>query len=463
MSDPTLPPTPPPPDPYYAPPPMHSVPMAALAYLAPVTVAGRPGILTAVGVISIVVASFGVLGSLYTGVTLLMFNAMASFAPVAMPAPNTPGMTPTTAPANVSPAASSVVVTERGLESAERAAVAAGLGELRFLSTSRVEQLDALLAEAGKDIFAGAGKPLTADRIETLVQSHATGLSADPSVPGPDTFRTESGRFELYDDRAVFYPNRGDIVRVSTLTTSTAGLNGAQVERVVAQAQVASGNTMNPSQLAGLRTLLSSPGQQHVSVVTLPTAIRGAQPMGDGSVMVTFPNGMAQVGPQGQIQMSSFTAADGTMTTTTANAGTFTVGGPFGGGGGRVRVNGAAMALAGFATLVGTLLAVYLLVSGILVLRDSQRGRKLHLIYAWLKIPVTILGALAVWWLTTSLFESMMAQSGAAGVAASPAMSMGIGIQQAVMAVFGLIYPVALLIVMQTRGVKDYYNAVRVD
>ena len=34
---------------------------------------------------------------------------------------------------------------------------------------------------------------------------------------------------------------------------------------------------MNPSQVAALRTLLSAPSQQHVSRITLPTAVRDAR------------------------------------------------------------------------------------------------------------------------------------------------------------------------------------------
>jgi hypothetical protein len=473
MSDPTppsVPPLPPPPPLADAVMPVASVvaplPIAALPYSDYVRT-GRPGILTAVGVISIVVAGLGFIGGLYSGLSLIMFNAMAAFAPMAMPAPNAPmpAVSAATMPAGVAPA-SSVVVTARGLESGDRTTVARTLGEMRFISSARAEQLDALLGEAGKDIFdvVDEGQALSTGRVQKLVLSHTTSLSANPAVPGPDTFRTESGRFELYDDRAVFYPSRGEIVRVSTLTNSTGGLSPDQVEQVVAQAQTASGNAMTPSQLAGLRTLLSAPSQQHVSVLTIPTAVRGAQPMGEGSVMITFPNGFAQIGPQGQIQMATHTAADGSMVTTSAGGGAFTVGGP-GGGGGRVRANGAALAVAGFATLASGLLAAYLLVAGILVLRDSPRGRKLHLIYAWIKIPLALACALSAWWLVNSYLEAANSQAAAAGGATwmmNPLASR-LGVQETVLAVLGVIYPIALLIVMQARGVKEYYGGVRAD
>lgn len=440
--------------------PQTPLPVVSLPYSYPVR-SGRPGILTAVGVISIVVASFSILGSLYDGIQLLSINMMARFAPMMAPPPPAP-------PANVAnpfpatnPTASSaksLVVTQRGLESSARAVVTNALGEMRFLTGPRIEQLDGLLAEAGQDMFDTNKTPLTGEDITSQVLANATGLSADPSVAGPDTFRTEKGRFELYDDHAVFYPLRGNTVRVSTLTTSTAGLTSAQVEQIISQAQATSGNAMNPSQLAALRTLLSTPGQQYVSVITIPTAIRSAQPMGDGSVFITFPNGYAQIGAQGQVTMSGTTSGAGTSTVTATGAFPFIPG-----SGGKVRINGAAAALVGFSAIAGAGLAIYLLVIGIMVLRDSHRGRKFHLIFAWLKIPLTFLAALSMWWLTSDFYEQFLTQSGAPGVAVGPTMSITTAIWQGVVGVLALIYPISLLIVMQTKTVKDYYNTVRMD
>lgn len=418
-------------------------PIAALAYSVPLR-AGRPGIITAIGVLSIVVASLSALANLYTAGSLLVFSMMASFAGsggFATPATATVQVSP--APAATSPTTGpAVYVSDRGFEEVTRGQVVGELANLRFLSAARVAQLDALLAKAGRDMFPVDGdEPPPAGRVESLVLSSTTGLSADPNVPGPDTFRTAGGRFELYDDRAVYYPTHGEIVRAAAQANAAGGLSAAQVESVIQQAQSSAGGVLNPSQVAALRTLLAAPGQQLVSPVTIPTAVRAAQPLGDGTVLITFPNGMASIGPQGQVT-SNATGAGGPA--------------PFGMPSGRIPINGAAMALAGFATVASFGLAIYLLVIGILVLRESPRGRKLHLVYAMLKIPVTILGAVAGWWVTTSFFDAFMA---AAGSAATPAgmFSAGIGM---ILGAIGLIYPIALLIALQSRTVKDYYNSV---
>jgi hypothetical protein len=422
-------------------------PLASLAYdRGMIARVGRPGIITAIGVISIVVAGLGFIGSLYSGLSLFGFSMMANIAGMMPPVPPPAPMVVATPVSATQPSElleSTLPVSAKGLDAAARNEVAAGLANLRFLSAPRLDQLNALLAEAGQDIFPAGDEPLTALRVQDeLVQSHVTGLSADPSMPGPDTIRTDGGRFELYDDRAVFYPNRGEVVRISTLTTSTAGLTPAQVETIVQQAQATSGNAMNPAQMAALRTLLGTPGQQYVSAIAIPTAIRSAQAMSDGTMLLTFPNGFASIGPQGQMTSSS----------SGGGAAAF----PFGNS--RIKINRTAMALASFSTLLGFGLAIYLLVIGILTLRGSPRGRSLHLIYAWLKIPVTILGAVAAWWLTTSFMEALMA-----GNSGNPMFQQGIfagvGLQHAVMGAIALIYPVALLIALQTKAVKDYYSS----
>ena len=437
---------PPPPLPVaqYAYPYPEPPPMAGMTFPSTITPA-RPGILTAIGVISVIVGSLGTLAGLWSVGSLFAFSRMVTVANVLARAgpgggPAGAGASPAAVPATapVGQGGPEVAVDEAGMDEVARRRVAEALSEVLFLSPPRLEQLDVLLAKSGRDIFPGLSAGATPDAIGNLVQGHGTSPSAGPNSAGPDYFRTRAGRVELYDDRAVFYPARGaEVVRVSTLTMSNPGLTPEQVQEVVDQAQAASGNTMNASQVAALKNLLGTPGQQHVSRLTVPTAVRGATPMRDGSVAVTFPNGFATFGPQGQV--SSGTGAGGM---------------PFG----RARLNGAALALCNFAAVVGLGLAVYLLVIGIWVLRQSPRGRKLHLIYAVVKIPVAILGIAATWWLVSSLMDSPLV---GAGPNAFPIenMATSLAIQATVLGVAGLIYPIALLIALQSKAVKDYYES----
>jgi hypothetical protein len=431
-------------------------------------------------VISIVVACLSFLGYISLGFSLLWFSFMARFAgyaataPMATPAPvvapvattqpageqdlTVPdGETSTVEPTKPAEAAPTPAVEEdagpRGLNPEARANIAQALSNEQVISEPRLVQLDGLLARSGKDMFpTTAGKPLTSERVSSMLEGITIGISGEPNVPGPDTFRTPGGRVELYDDRGVFYPVRaGEIVRVSRPTAATrAPLTDSEVKAVIDQAQATLGNSMNAAQVAALRTLLTTPGQQHVSAMTLPTAVRSASQLGD-SVYIQFPSSAVTIGPQGQ----------STVTTFGSGAAAAAAAGGFGFGSRPVPINGVAMALTVVAALAGLGLAIYLFVIGIMVLRDSPRGRRLHQVYAGLALAVIVVGTGAAWWLTHSFTTSFNSVSGSNPMTLgtmTTVVSAMVMMPHSVVAIIGCIYPIALLIAMQTRGVKEFYR-----
>jgi len=283
-----------------------------------------------------------------------------------------------------------------------------------------------------------------------MLEGVSVGLSGDPNVPGPDTFRTPGGRVELYDERGVFYPVRSaEIVRVSR-PTAPAGvaLTDAEVKTVIDSAQGQLGNSMNPAQVAGLRTILTTPGQKHVSQLTLPTAVRSASQVGD-SVYIEFPNSTVMIAAQGQ-------------TTVIIQPGGVTAGGAFGAGSSAVKINGVAMALAVVGAVAGLGLAIYLFVIGVMVLRESPRARRLHQVYACLALVVIVVGTTAAWWLssdfTTALNSGSSANPIASNVMSKVVSTMILG-PHFVVGVLGCIYPIVLLITLQTARVKEYYRS----
>ena len=156
-----------------------------------------------------------------------------------------------------------------------------------------------------------------------------------------------------------------------------------------------------------------------------------------------------------------------TMTTTTgggaggaaaAPAATF-VANPF------ARVNPFAAILSVVASILGLGVAIYLLVIGILTLRDSPSGAKLHWWYVIGKIPLVFFASAAGFWLQSSMMRGVMATMPAAPGGApmtSPFASPVIMAVSAMMgALFALAYPVALIFVLRTRTVRDFYNTVR--
>jgi hypothetical protein len=471
----------PPPPPQMAPPP----PMASFAYAAPRS--GRPGGITAIGVTSIVVGCLSFFGYIIVGFSLIWFSFMARFAGFATAAPPAPptvvapaattqpsgggstgevdGATLTVDPADAAPVepaeaatpiatpkADALEVEARGLNPEARANVVEALSNAQFITEPRLAQLEGLLAKSGKDMFPNpGGKPLTSERVTGMLEGVSVGLSGDPNVPGPDTFRTPGGRVELYDERGVFYPVRNaEIVRVSRPTAPTGvALTEAEVKTVIDSAQSQLGNSMNPAQVAGLRTILTTPGQKHVSRLTLPTAVRSASQVGD-SVYIEFPNSTVMIAAQGQ--------------TTVAMQPGGSAGAGMGFAGRAVKINGVAMALAVVGAVAGLGLAIYLFVIGVMVLRESPRGRRLHQVYACLALVVIVAGTTAAWWLSSDFTTALNSGSSAsANPIASNVMSKIVSTAilgpHLVVGVLGCVYPMVLLITLQTARVKEYYRS----
>jgi hypothetical protein len=111
-------------------------------------------------------------------------------------------------------------------------------------------------------------------------------------------------------------------------------------------------------------------------------------------------------------------------------------------------VRGAATTMTLLDALFSGLLGIYLLIVGILVLRQHRRGRGLQMVYAVLKIPVAILAAIGWMWTIADVNN---------GTLSGGWLQFWLWTFMAI----GLIYPIALLIVLQLRGVREYYSDVR--
>jgi hypothetical protein len=105
-------------------------------------------------------------------------------------------------------------------------------------------------------------------------------------------------------------------------------------------------------------------------------------------------------------------------------------------------------------------LAIFLFVLGIITLTGSVRARRGHLLWAWLKFPAIVLSFFSTLEFTTAMFQSAATMTGPAGTQPAPAFLNSMAVIQATMyAVFAMVYPVALLIVMRTKRVREYYEA----
>jgi hypothetical protein len=213
--------------------------------------------------------------------------------------------------------------------------------------------------------------------------------------------------------------------------TQPFALTAAQVQAVVQQAQSAAGNKLNPSQLNSLQVLLSAPGQQLVTSGSASGAVVSAYTQPDNTAFIMFAGGgSVTLGPQGSVvrvtAMPTFTGFS---------------------------INPVALGLMLVTSLILMALAVYLLVCGILTLRQSMRARRLHLIYALVKIPLSVAAGVASAW----VMRDMMSSFG--GGAATPTMGFAL-FTGAFPILIGCAYPVALLIALNLRAVREYYAGV---
>jgi hypothetical protein len=104
---------------------------------------------------------------------------------------------------------------------------------------------------------------------------------------------------------------------------------------------------------------------------------------------------------------------------------------------------------------INLLLSVFLIIIGITMLMQHRRARRQHLIYAWLKIPVAIVASIAYGMMMSQM---MTAAAGAPVGFGAMVTGMAAGVA-AFYLVIGCAYPIALLIVMNTKSVKEYYKS----
>jgi hypothetical protein len=99
------------------------------------------------------------------------------------------------------------------------------------------------------------------------------------------------------------------------------------------------------------------------------------------------------------------------------------------------------------------LLSIFLLIAGIMVLRDSRSAARLHWIYIVLKIPLVLLSSV----LGYLFWQSFIQSTSPAG----PSMPMPFYLVMAFFsAAIALAYPLGLIFVLMSRGVRRYYGPV---
>jgi hypothetical protein len=346
------------------------IPVQPLAYGMPSP--GRPGVVTAIGVISIVLGSLGLLG-MCTGLLFSSFlvGAAASRSATVSGSSST-NITINGGASGGSSNISTSSSTNTGAPPAPTPAATAtadGLAALEPITPQQREQLLALIADRGDAYLGGPNDTggWTAADMQKLIRTHGR-LTASPGEAHPGYFFTlDDGRLEIHDDYATYHPKSGD-----------------------------------------------------------PFTLRASRQPGAYSVTTTQGGNSSSTSMKFSGPIPPFTPllSKGYM--------------------------GFEMAM----SIAGTILGLLLIIAGAMLLRGSAIGRRLHLIYAFIKLPLAIGGAVVGSIMVSSMF------SGASTGAMPPGMNYFVTAFAVMGALIPAIYPIVLLIVMQTRSVKEWVGII---
>jgi hypothetical protein len=412
-------------------------------------------------VISIVIASISAMASLGTGCQAAAFmqmrrvsSSMASTtATVATPPPPPAVAAPTTGGTD---ADAQIAQGQNGLNAADRATAIEALNSLAPLSDEQKHQLQIFLAEHGENIFPTAGATLSAAQVKAIVTSSSSNSPTNGSDASNTSFVTARGTFAVYSDKVEFRRRGGD----DTITTGDAAsaanssnstpspwgysfvpLKPRDVQQILTSIGQQPGVKLTSGQSATLTQQLQNPQQKLVqSSSGGAPPVLSAQMTPDGSVWVQFNTSSAlTVNPSGQI-----TASYNPMTSMPGSNISAWV----------------CLGLAG-ASLLSIGLAIVLLIGAIQVMRQAPSGKRLHLLWAWLQIPVAAAGWSLVVLLYYQLTQVSIAGMMPPGTASTVYWSyFGFAAGAVVVA---WIYPVSLLIVFRTRSMRAYYNVVQMQ
>ena len=345
-------------------PPAPPMPVQMLDYGTPPP-AGRPGLLTTVGILSIVFSVFYGLSALGTVVSTSMYYTMSQkMSAFSAASPTLPPTVPTGVSGPMSgPATTATPAPGDEMTEADQETLLAALDQTRGLDPADQAAVGRLLDQIGWKV---AGHPpggaATPEALERLISQ------SGETFDGGTFYGLPGGQLEVADGRAIF-----------TAADKSVTISGAGVT-------------------ATTRPAVAAPG-----------------------VAVPMPMPMP----------FNFNISAGAITLSMVDA--------------AIRFG----------------LAVWLLVAGIKVLSNSPAGRRWHLWWAWVKLPLLLLSAAAAWWITNSMFNGIFNKV-PTGPRTPPPMT-ALGSYVALMyvafyAVIAAIYPVTVLILMNLNTARVFYT-----
>jgi hypothetical protein len=432
---------------------MPPIPAQSLAYSVPES-ARKPGIVTTIGVMCIVIACLSAFASFISGTYSVGFYFVSQFQSSMATARATmmSASVATTAPSN-SPSGNSTA-----LPAGDAGVAVNAIDSMLSLDPPKVRELDRLMRRHGREVFGGDDDtPLTAATVRSAITSSHHGTNKSD-------FTTAQGTVEIFSDLATFTSADGSTtVRTSArhnedesshtstngaasyamTATANAGpstvpsamLPAADIASAVSAAQGI--GTLNAAQVRSLQAELSAPNQTLVTPST-PTPVAGVTTQPNGNLVITFNTGnMLILDGRGKVVSSG--------PPPTPNFG----------------ITGTLAAMNVIEGIASVGLAIYLLIVGIVVLRGSFAAPRMLKIYAWIKIPLALIAGVGLAMFGYALADAILS-SPALGIGGPNAGStkLGFALGGAAAIVFGLAFPVGLLLALRSKSVSEFYNTV---
>jgi len=420
-------------------PPPIPPPMQVLSYNDRVSTGKPPSVITAMGVMSIIFGAIGVIGAIASGFFSLIFLIATAATATA------------TGPQAFAPVPVIEFAGPNGIFIADRTIIIQAFNRMQSMSPKQQSQLEFFLADVGKSIVPDvvAGGQSKFDPAMSYARANLTG-SGTGVEDGSVWYDVPIGRITVTDDDASFAPNADSTtkpVRRSRTRTppnpqDLTQLSSIEIQAVIDRVQEHAGATpLSP---------------------TLVTSLRGQLQSNPTTLLVGAPADMADMlGQVSNVALSGSTTATVVFTNATVTMSPSGVTSSFGysanGPRGFPKMKTWPLAIVLTGAGINILLAVYLLVSGVVTLRNSPSGGKLHRIYAWIKILVTLGTATATWWMWDDFYGGIMTPTPGSP---NPPFGMVSTMMTGFGVLVGLAYPIALLFMLRSKSAREYYSPV---
>jgi len=282
--------------------------------------------------------------------------------------------------------------------------------------------VNALLAEHGNEIVAMPKTGANEAYVGALISD--AGTTDDGSA---DYFVFNSGRLQVSDTSASFRPlGSSEIHQVDqkAIDQPAASLSVSEIDQVMASLE---GGKLNPTQRAALPKYLADPSQQFIAKGQISKTGLAAYTYAEAEDVTYI---TASTG--GWIQMDSAGNVIGTASKPNAM---------WARGGGGLGVQKSATLLLTVENLLSVLLSIGLFLTCLGALRYAPKTRGRYMLYAVVKIATVVVGGFGVYQLTRSAGWS------------------GTGMLTTIYMATGLVFPILALILVQTRGVRNFFVA----